>query len=153
MTRAWALSIQRMQDAITAQIAAEKAANAGSLPGPLQSTDFEVIGTLGAKDQRLSSSHIRVFPPVNSKFDAEVTLGLEGTLEFPIHVRVRSLDLSATLNALREAVGLVIDGVNTDLTLGALCAGPASPAVLLGPLELEGAMASQEVTWRFIVRN
>lgn len=153
MTRRWAPSMKLMQDRIVALIQAEKDAQGSSLPSYLQTDGLAVLAGIGKPIETLAAHHIRVLPPENSRLDAEVTDGLEGTLEFPCILTVKTLSNQDATEALREVVGLVIDGVATDPTLAGACAGPASPNYILGPIVLSAGQATQEVAVRLVARN
>ena len=146
--------MKALQKAIVAQVQAEHAETASSLPSELQSPEELAIDTgMGADKEFLQPAAIRVLPPEDSQWTPETTNGLEARMTFPVIVRVKTLASGDTLEALRDVVGLVIDGISRDHTLGGLCAGPDDPAFKLSAITLQGGDARQEVACSFIVRN
>lgn len=152
MARLWAPKIQAIQNALAAAIQAQRDLVAADLPTPLQGDDFQVAAARDRDTRDLLPNGCRVLPPENSSLDAEVTDGFEGVLQFPVALRTKTLDSEAALLALTELVGLVFDAVSADPTLGDLTGGTASPGLLLGPIDVAGGEAVQEVVVRFHVR-
>lgn len=153
MTRTWAPKLAAIQDAIAAAILAERDANAASLPSYLHGDGLLVGAGMDEAALMLEANLIRVLSPINSTWTSEVTNQLEATLFFPVVVRARALSDGDALQALLELVGLIVDAVQADGTLGGLVAGPASQAFQVGTPEPSGLEAYQDVQVGLIVRG
>lgn len=153
MTRFWAPLFKAIQDAIRTAILTERTAQSASLPAGLQGDNFQVyVGTdLDAPPHKPFA--VTILPAENSAFVPEVTHGLEAVIEFRASIDLRAGQDAEKLTLLREVVGLIVDGVHADPTLGGLTAGYADQAIQPMDIVAGPGRVGQEVALRFVVRG
>lgn len=157
MTRSWGALIEDIQDALKAAVEAEQEANAGELPAALQAGKFAVVLALDRDRRLLMPTGILILPPAPGEISLEVTSGFEGRLTFPVQVTVRNVAPPDLLVHLREAVGLVVDAMKTQLNdsdsdINRLAAFD-DPFIGFSPIETDGGEARQELQVRFVLRE
>lgn len=152
MPRRWGPGIAAVQDALAQRMRDFRDSVADELPAPLHGDNFEVVGSVNRDAKTLLPTGIRVFPPANTSVEAEVSEALEGAFGFPCIITVRDLAAADVAEVLREAQGIVLDGVQEDPMLADTCAGFGSPAFDIGPIDVDGLEATQEIVVRLVLR-
>lgn len=137
MVRYWGPKLRGVREAIAAAVRAEQLAGAADLPTPLHGANFEIVATQSRAPRTLFPVGMRILPPAGGALNGEVTKGLDGFLTFPVALVIKGLDEADMLDLLEEAVGLLIDAIDADPTLGGLTGGWADPGVIPQQQELD----------------
>lgn len=154
MAQTWAPVIKSMQDQIVTQILAQWNTDRLSLTAPLGGAagEVDVIADLPHNPRdHLKAVVICVWPAEGDGNMGWPSNSGEAVVTFPVFINVRFRTRTAALTLIREAVGLVVDGVNSDLLLNDTAnGGPAEPTFVFGLIEDLGGEFQQEVKLRFI---
>jgi hypothetical protein len=134
MTRKWGPKLRQLRVALADAIRAEQEAQAGDLPTPLHGEAFEITSVQTKAPITLFPVGMRVMPPAGGGLNSEVT---EGALTFPVAIVVKGLEEADMLDLLDDALGLLLDAVDTDPTLGGKCGGLGDPGIVLQSQELD----------------
>lgn len=137
MARKWGPKLRELRSALADQIRAEQVAQAQDLPTPLHGDLFEITSIQTNAPRTLFPVGMRVMPPAGGQLTTEATQGMEGALTFPVAIVVKGLEEADMLDLLEQALGLLIDAVDTDPTLGGRCGGTGDPAIVLQSQELD----------------
>lgn len=137
MARAWGPKLREVREALAKQIRAEQEAQAADLPTPLHGDLFHITAVQTSAGRTLFPVGMRVMPPAGGALTPETTKGLEGSLVFPVAIVVKGLDEADMLDLLEQAMGLLVDAVDTDPTLGGLTGGTDAPGIILQSQELD----------------
>lgn len=124
MTRNWAPLIKDIQEAIRTVILAERTAQSTSLPAGLQGTDFNVSVAVDMDQPAEKPYSVRILPPENTKWRPNVTNSFEADpMEFRLGIEIQTAAASNKAILMREVVGLIVDALSVDTTLGGLTGG------------------------------
>lgn len=155
MTRFWAARHKAMQQAIHDQVLAERLAQDAQLPAALQVAASNLhVAVSWHPDRRPDKPFvIQILPPQRSRYTGQVSAGLEGEVEIPCMVSVKAGEEADLGNLLLEVVGLLMDAVDADDSLGGLCGGWGEQAIEVADLLSEPGVVGHSVALRFKVRS
>lgn len=152
MAQTWAPTMKNAMAQAVAQVLAQWNADKASLTDPAK-TEVDIFAAFGRGHQKLKPCSLRVLPPGGgSRFTVIASTSLEGVLVLPIVVRSSGADPAKIADVHVELVGLVIDGLQSDLTLNGQVVGPAENTFTFGAVETEPghSFVEQEILAAFV---